>query len=349
MGVISQSIQDNHPFIWNGGLAAEMSQIRFPTLNVLDAIYVNPHPMENGNAGPNTPYASAVKTNRIAAGLDPVAIDYWASKNILLPVARSLGYASFSSLDPDTPNGLLHNTLTNSMNILRADGRQATMDPSQITVCNSYPSIQEDLPNFSAFSENTVYFVYPDYGGFKPAGVGYAWLSDWTATGFLVGMCSNRQHENTDTNSTMIDTTCGAVKLRDATVVLFGGPKVNAPVHYYESNRMAPLYFHEEGGTCHWYRSDGMRIDETALPSSQLSSQDMFVVESFIDGSGNMVFIIYGYGWKGTFAGGKFFKFVMYPNIGSYTASHYVYKWNDSNNDGFVDMNEISTIPIAQG
>ena len=88
MGVISQSIQDNHPFIWNGGLTAEMSQIRFPTLNVLDAIYVNPHPMENGNAGPNTPYASAVKTNKIAAGLDPVAIDYWASKNILLPVAR---------------------------------------------------------------------------------------------------------------------------------------------------------------------------------------------------------------------------------------------------------------------
>jgi uncharacterized protein (DUF362 family) len=63
MGVVSQSMMENHPFVSNGGLAAEMAQVSFPTLNILDAIYVNPHPIESRNVGPLTPYTSAIKTN----------------------------------------------------------------------------------------------------------------------------------------------------------------------------------------------------------------------------------------------------------------------------------------------
>ena len=134
MGVISQSMIDNHPFIWNGGLAAEMAQVRFPTLTILDAIYVNPNPKGTSNQGPSTPYSSAVKTNQIVAGLDPVAIDYWSSKNILLPAAQSLGYgsSSCSSLDPDSPGQIFHNYLTQSAMMISAAGIQATMDPSRI-------------------------------------------------------------------------------------------------------------------------------------------------------------------------------------------------------------------------
>ena len=59
--------------------------------------------------------------------------------------------------------------------------------------------------------------------------------------------------------------------------------------------------------------------------------------------------IIYGYEWKGTFAGGKFFKFIMHPNIDNYTGAYYVFKWTDNNGDSFVDLDEISTTPISQG
>jgi len=104
-------------------------------------------------------------------------------------------------------------------------------------------------------------------------------------------------------------------------------------------------------GVYYWYQADGTQLDATALSFSELSAdhKDMFAVESFIDGSGNHVYIVYGYGWKGTFAGGKFFKFIMYTNISSYIGSYYVFEWTDGNGDGFVDLDEISVTPIAQG
>jgi hypothetical protein len=200
-------------------------------------------------------------------------------------------------------------------------------------------------------AENEIYFIYPDYRGVKPPGVAPALLSDWTATGFILGMCTHLQYETTDTDPSVVDTGNGALKLQGKGVVLFGGPLVNAPVHYYEANRIAPLYFGVEGGKYYWYRRDGTRIDATGMAFSDIraGNKDMFVIESFIDPDGNHIFIVYGYGWKGTFAGGKFLKFVIYPYIGNYTCSYYVFKWVDDNGDGFVDLDEIITTPIVQG
>ena len=134
MGVVSQTMIDNHPYIYNGGMALEMANTSYPILNILDAIYVNPNPKESEEAGPQTPYYRALKINRIAASIDPVALDYWSSKNILMPAARGFGYSSISSMDPDSPNQLFHNTLVNSKNRLSEIGFQATMDPSKINV-----------------------------------------------------------------------------------------------------------------------------------------------------------------------------------------------------------------------
>jgi hypothetical protein len=75
----------------------------------------------------------------------------------------------------------------------------------------------------------------------------------------------------------------------------------------------------------------------------------MFVIETFMDSSDNQVYIVYGYGWKGTFAGGKFFKFVIHPSISSYTDSYYVFRWIDGDSDGFVDLDEINTTPVVSG
>jgi len=350
MGFVSQSIQNNHNYIYNGGLAATMAKIRFPVLNILDAIHINPHPKESGNAGPDTPYSRALKMNKIAASTDPVALDYWASKNILMPATKSLGYTSYSSMNPDNTSSIIHDCLTNSQSVLTQYGYQSTMTPSEIVVNSSYLSNVRDIPDLNSAPENCTYFVYPDYQGSKPNGTQHALLSDWTAAGYIVGMCGNKQIETTDTNPQYIDPNTGAINLQDSTIVLFGGPIVNAPLRHYESRRLANLYWTYSNGVNCFYRADGTRLDATALSSTDIDSgQDLFVVESFIDENRNKVLAVYGYGWKGTFAGGKFFKFIIYPNISNYTDSYYVYKWIDSNGNGFVDLDEVDTTAIAQG
>ena len=155
----------------------------------------------------------------------------------------------------------------------------------------------------------------------------------------------------TDTDPNVIDTRTGQIKLQDQTIVLFGGPIVNAAVNYYEKNRIAPLYWRSVSNTFYWHTSDGTRLDETSMRFSEIDagSQDMFIVESFIDNSGNRVFIVYGYGWRGTFAAGLFFPSVVYPNIDSYLNSWYVYRWQDANGDKFVDLDEIDPAPVVEG
>jgi hypothetical protein len=61
-----------------------MTMTRMPVLNIVDAIWTNPH------GGPMSSYADALNTRTILAGADPVALDFWGAKNILLP-----------SVDPD--------------------------------------------------------------------------------------------------------------------------------------------------------------------------------------------------------------------------------------------------------
>lgn len=222
-----------------------------------------------------------------------------------------------------------------------------TLDYEMTNNFHPYPlcNITSDIVDSN---ENTVYFIYPDHEGIKPAGVNPAMLSDWTATGYIIGMCSNRQNEATDTDPLIIELNSGFINLNNKTIVLFGGPLVNSPVHYYETNRIAPTYWRNIGGTFYWYAANGTRLEATAMAYSEITTgNDMFVVEAFTDNSGNEIFIVYGYGWKGTFAGGKFFKFIMYPNISHYTGSYYVFKWEDTNGNGFADLSEIILTPIV--
>ena len=211
---------------------------------------------------------------------------------------------------------------------------------------NTYP-ICNMAPDIVDSDENKVYFIYPDYQGSKPPGVAYALLTDWTAAGYIAGMCTNSQNEATDTNQLIIDNTNGKVLLNNKLIILFGGPLVTAPIKYYESNRIAPLYYQRDNGVSYWHLRDGTRIEETGMTPN--SHSNMFMIESFIDDNGNKVLIVCGYGWKGTYAGGKFFKFVIDPNRINYDNSYYIFRWDDDNGDYFVDLNEISTIAIATG
>jgi hypothetical protein len=86
-----------HPTVGQGGMGTLMATTRFPTLNILDAIYINAHP----GKGPRTTYDDATETNIIAASVDPIALDYWASKNILCKTAKNVHNEDSTFIDPD--------------------------------------------------------------------------------------------------------------------------------------------------------------------------------------------------------------------------------------------------------
>jgi hypothetical protein len=121
----------SHDAVGNGGMGTEMIGTRFPTLNIIDAIRINAHPRQ----GPPTAYDQATQTNVIAASTDPVALDYWSAKNVLLPTAKLLGYSDLSSMSPDnTAPGSFGTWLRLSMDEIHRAGYQATMSETSMNV-----------------------------------------------------------------------------------------------------------------------------------------------------------------------------------------------------------------------
>ena len=133
MGVVSNRLSGNtaHGSVGTGGMGTQMAQTRFPVLNVLDAVWINAAP----GRGPRTTYSQATQANIIAASRDPVALDYWAAKNILLPAARKLGYGNTDSLDPEvTRKGFFGHWLRLSMKALQKAGYPVTLDLDQVNI-----------------------------------------------------------------------------------------------------------------------------------------------------------------------------------------------------------------------
>jgi len=120
-----------HNSVDKGGMGTEMAETRFPAITILDAIWVNAVP----GKGPATSYDIATRTNVIAASTDPVALDFWAAQNILMPAAKSQGYTDLSSMDPENNSrGKFGNWLRLSMLELRRSGYNATMDKNAMNV-----------------------------------------------------------------------------------------------------------------------------------------------------------------------------------------------------------------------
>jgi len=118
-----------HNSVGTGGMGTQMAFTRMPVINILDMIWVGVE------RGPSSSYANAKEINKIAASLDPVALDYWASKYILMPEASKLPGGRAPSMNPEgTEPGTFGYWLRLSMNELRKAGIWVTMDESEITV-----------------------------------------------------------------------------------------------------------------------------------------------------------------------------------------------------------------------
>jgi hypothetical protein len=134
MGVVTGELSTNsHSAIGNGILGALMGEIQMADLNILDCIWINANPY----SGPSTTYGGATRRDELVVGVDPVAIDLWAAKNILIPAFLANGYSPpwpSPSADPDNPASAFRIYLDRSMNYLLAAGYQVTNDPGRIDV-----------------------------------------------------------------------------------------------------------------------------------------------------------------------------------------------------------------------
>ena len=202
----------------------------------------------------------------------------------------------------------------------------------------------------------TVYFIFPDsnIAHSKPAGVGYAQVTDWTALGYVYGAMGNMpQIIALDTNSSYIDPVTGAPKIRNSVIVLFGGRLVNSLVSYYEVNGISPLHWAIVGvfstGTEYYYERSGTVAATMSVPVIVSGSQDMGLIEVFADQFGNTVFIFSGFGWKGTFVAGLYFKTVLVGSLSGLTDSWYFWRWQDVNGNAFPDSFEVNSTPVSHG
>jgi hypothetical protein len=102
---------------WKGnpaGLLGVLMAMRFPTLTIMDATYVNPH--TNWAAGfEQTPRVAA-----LLASTDPVALDYYASKAILQPLKRAVHADKATWSDPDAHSVLRRYLLASQACLLEA-------------------------------------------------------------------------------------------------------------------------------------------------------------------------------------------------------------------------------------
>jgi len=141
MGVVSDKLTSQisggraHDSVGSGGMGTQMAATRMPTLNIIDAIWVNPVPRGYAGSGPATPYRVAVRVNVIAASTDPVALDYWAAKYVLLQTASLRGYTRTSPMDPDnTESGSFGEWLRLSMEEIKRAGYWVTLEEDHMNV-----------------------------------------------------------------------------------------------------------------------------------------------------------------------------------------------------------------------
>ncbi len=106
-------------------LGEMVAKVRAPTLNIMDCIWVTPV-MWAGYPPENT-----TRLNQLLASVDPVALDYWASKHLLYPIDGNEEHHP----DRFPP---LRNYLSTASEIINAEGgiagRETTLDESKIDV-----------------------------------------------------------------------------------------------------------------------------------------------------------------------------------------------------------------------
>lgn len=185
--------------------------------------------------------------------------------------------------------------------------------------------------------------IYPSTVAEKPLGCCAASVSDWLSSAFFFVELQGVK-EGLDIDGSFIEQVTGAPLGEPGVgVISLGGPLVNPIAKYVEAESTpiedrAPIRFHSDGDNFYFRSREGTDIPGASLPICVINvDEDIFVIETYVDGGGRYILLSYGFGWKGTYAAGKYFNTVVCPNLESYACSWIIVKWMDVNGDGFVN------------
>ncbi|MFX0205903.1 MAG: DUF362 domain-containing protein [Candidatus Hodarchaeota archaeon] len=168
MGVQSEGLANGlangHTTVATGGMGTLIAECGLPTLNIVDAIWINANPYPSGSTGPATSYDEATRVNVLLAGRDPVALDYWAAKYVLLSTASSIGYDNVDSLNPDnTERGGLREAfgvwLNLTKNELMSNSYNVTTDENQMNI-----HVYQEHGPISSYSNGSTDSRIPAFG-----------------------------------------------------------------------------------------------------------------------------------------------------------------------------------------
>lgn len=168
---------------------------------------------------------------------------------------------------------------------------------------------------------NSVYFIYTD-----PKFLTVNETFDIVAGATIYGLCKSPQKQgfNTTQGWLLKSGKINYTEINNAVIVLLGNPNHNSVVSYYENANMTPVKFYENS-------TDFMLIDQTQNVLFSISKTDVqngikdaFVVYVFSDG-GNEFLTVYGFGWRGTWAAGTFFKDEIAKQFPVYSENFYVF------------------------
>jgi uncharacterized protein (DUF362 family) len=121
---------DNFYREWKGrpaGLLGRLMALRFPDLNILDAIYVSPH--SNWAAF----YDETPRVGALLASADPIALDYTAARDILFPLTKEHGSGRAAWSDPDIGSVLRRYLLAAQTHLLEA-GHQVRLGEENVAL-----------------------------------------------------------------------------------------------------------------------------------------------------------------------------------------------------------------------
>lgn len=192
---------------------------------------------------------------------------------------------------------------------------------------------------------NSVYFVYVAPSDFSRPEAAY----DAVAAGMIFGLSAKAQRQGFTTKRGWLleSGRVNSTAIEDSVVVFVGGPCVHRSVGFYEDGEFTPVRFASNDTHYMFVGRDGGSVAALAKDVVSSGHEDMLVVELFEDG-GNFVLVVYGFDWRGTWAGGVYFKEVLSKCLNDYSGNCYVFRWVDGGElDGVPQSSEVGLVYAA--
>jgi len=224
-------------------------------------------------------------------------------------------------------------------------------------------------PLFLDASQGGTYFINGD-----PSVSQYT-AYDSLSAGILYGLSKNPQAFGFDTSASWVTQTGpdkGRLLLDGKRVITMGGYGSNFVENYYENTAYetghscvkgycgSPIHVRINTNTqaYEFYERRLSTVVASMPMSTDFTHNDLLVIMvvrpfDVPGGTGNDVLIIYGITWRGTWAGGIYYKDMFWGQLGLY-GSHFfvgydyiILQWTDTNGDTYPTSNEL--FPIAYG